>query len=96
MLGLIIPERHAYATAWSQQSELFELNKTHKAKRADIVPEFPFGQATLRGFQTMSPPHENPAHWFARGAVILIIASYGSVTFLGRATPKVIPESGSE
>lgn len=70
--------------------------RTYKAKRADIVPDFPFGQETLNGFQTMLPPQENPAHLLAIGAVTLRITSYGSVTFLGRAMPKVIPDSVSE
>jgi hypothetical protein len=61
-----------------------------------MVPDFPFAQATLNGFQTIVPPQENPAHLLAIGAVILIIASYGSVTFLGKARPKVIPDSASE
>jgi hypothetical protein len=69
---------------------------TYKAKRADIVPDFPFGQETLKGFQTIFPPQENPAHLLATGAVTFKITSYGSVTFLGRATPKVIPDSTSE
>jgi hypothetical protein len=49
--------------------------KTYKAKRADIVPDLPFGHATLNGFQTILPPHENPAQVLAMGAVILSIAS---------------------
>ena len=72
------------------------LSETHKANRADIVPEFPLAQATLRGFHTMLPPQEKPAHLLAMGAVILIMASYGSVTFFGRARPNVIPDSASE
>jgi hypothetical protein len=69
---------------------------THKAKRAEMVPDCPFAQATLNGFQTMLPPQENPAHLFAIGAVILSMASYGSVTVFGKAMPKVIPDSASE
>lgn len=69
--------------------------KAHNANRADTVPDCPFGQATLSGFQTMFPPHEKPTHLFEMGAVILTIASYGSVTFLGRATPNDIPVCGS-
>jgi hypothetical protein len=68
---------------------------TYKAKRAEIVPDWPLGQATLNGFQTIVPPHEKPTHWLAIGAVILMMASYGSVTFFGRATPNDIPVSGS-
>ena len=48
---------------------------TYKANRAEIVPDFPFGQATLSGFQTMFPPQEKPAQVFAIGAVILMTAS---------------------
>lgn len=61
-----------------------------------MVPDWPFGQATLSGFQTMLPPQENPAHKLAMGAVILMTASYGSATFFGKAIPKVIPDSASE
>lgn len=72
------------------------ISRTHKAKRADITPELPLAQATLRGFHTIFPPQENPAHLLATGAVILRMASYGSVAFLGRARPKVMPDSASE
>jgi len=45
-------------------------------------------------FHTIVPAQANPAHVaFAIGAVIEIIASYGSDTFMGSATPKVIPVS---
>jgi len=69
---------------------------TYNANRADAMPDLPLAQASVRGFHTMLPPQEKPAHLLAIGAVILMIASYGSLTSLGRATPKVMPDSASE
>lgn len=72
------------------------VSRTYNAKRADIVAEFPFAHATLSGFHTMLPPQEKPTHLLAIGAVILRMTSYGSVTVLGRAIPKVVPDSEFE
>lgn len=53
------------------------------------MPEFPFAQATLRGFHTILPPQEKPAHLFAIGAVILMMASYGKETIAFAAALEV-------
>jgi hypothetical protein len=71
------------------------LDGTYNANREDATAVLPFAHATVRGFQTMVPPQAKPTHLLATGEVILTMASYGAVTFSGRATPMVIPVAES-
>lgn len=67
-------------------------NRTYNANREDTVAVLAFGQPTVKGLNTIVPPQQNPAHVFAIGDVIEMIASYpfGSDTFIGSAIPNVI------
>jgi len=68
---------------------------SYNANREETTVVLPFGHATVSGFHTIVPAQANPAHVvFDRGAVIDMIASYGSDTFIGSATPKLIPVWG--
>jgi len=61
---------------------------SYNAKREETTVVLPFGHATVSGFHTIVPAQANPAHVvFDRGAVIDMMASYGSDTFIGSATP---------
>jgi len=67
---------------------------SYNAKREETTEVLPFAQPTVRGFHTIVPPQAKPTQVLATGAVIEIMASYGAVTFVGRAIPKLIPVSG--
>jgi hypothetical protein len=59
----------------------------YNAMREETIADLPFGQATVRGTYDIVPPQENPAQVVLTGAVMETMASYGSVTFVGSATP---------
>lgn len=94
ILCTIIGLRETQATIWVNLYQDFK-GRSYNAKREDTTEVLPFGHPTVRGLKTIVPPHANPAHVVARGAVMEIIASYGSVTFIGSAIPILIPESGA-
>ena len=53
----------------------FSNTKAYNAKREETTAVLPFGHPTVSGLKTIVPPHANPAHVVANGAVMEIIAS---------------------